>query len=977
MIKIKSLDKFFNKGKSNEIHVINNITLDLPERGMVAIFGKSGCGKTTLLNVIGGLDSFGGGELTIEGQDIREDTDTIRNRYIGYIFQNYNLCGGESCFDNVADALRLCGVTDPAVIEERVMAALSNVDMEKYSKRTPDTLSGGQQQRIAIARAIVKSPRIILADEPTGNLDEANTVMIMDLLKAISREHLVILVTHEADLVDFYCDTVIELSDGKVVNIRNNEGADGFFVKDKNDIYLGELERREVKGEDTEIEYYGTAPNEPVKLRIINSGGTLYVQINTPKVQVLDEFSEIRVREGTFERKAVDAASGVREMSVMPAVEGTRFGKLFSLRSSIKSGYTSNFKKNKKGKKLLLSCMSLFAAVVVLMSAVFGTAIGDIIKVKDSYNHNVFYVYTPDGEVSSELLGAVGSSDSGIDYTGLMYGTPRGDKSVSFRMGSFETFSVGDYSQGFMTNAVYMDQTMSGDLPLVEGKKDGLSETELIITTKVADSLIENSALGHISEYKDLIGLISSNITVDGKNPYIAGIVRSEERVIYLTPMAMAKYVAGASSASIYLASSYGMEVREGEALYFLYTDSGEKNEDVQKGQTVKLHGKDIKVTDIREPDFSYIDLYAEKTGEDFYSAINDATDENYFERVREAHRYIDEYIKIYYMLNPEDIYAWLYVEKGIEACKYRFYDWGVAFCYLADKYEKEHGKLPNRREIEEKFDQTEAVQMLHNEIDTYRWTYETEFNNQMKSGIYQNSYFVSDADYIAFSKQIGETHKSAFPGGEVYGEVYYDKAGSIGGVQSEVAYLSSGEICYTIVHSTDPDKTDAWLEAKFADLSAPNNYMYTILTPHMIFENQMENQLEEIIISLVTMGVILILMSLCMYFIMRSSLMNRIKEVGIYRAIGVSGKNLKFKFFIEAAVLATLTVFVGYLLTSGFIFLCLGVSPLVEEIFYYPLWLAGAVLAVLYAICVFFGILPIAALLRKTPSEILAKYDI
>ena len=243
MIKLQRLHKFFNKGKQNEIHVINDVSLDLPERGMVAIFGKSGCGKTTLLNVIGGLDRFESGSLTIEGESIAEKTDAVRNRCMGYIFQNYNLNKGETCFQNVADALRLCGMSDEAEISERVTAALANVDMEKYARRTPDTLSGGQQQRIAIARAIVKNPRIILADEPTGNLDEANTVMIMDLLKEIARDHLVLLVTHEAHLVDHYCDTVIELQDGAVVGMRRNEKAEGLSVRDKNTVYLGELER--------------------------------------------------------------------------------------------------------------------------------------------------------------------------------------------------------------------------------------------------------------------------------------------------------------------------------------------------------------------------------------------------------------------------------------------------------------------------------------------------------------------------------------------------------------------------------------------------------------------------------------------------------------------------------------------------------------------------------------------------------------
>ena len=975
MIKIRSLDKFFNKGGQNEIHVINDVTLDLPERGMVAIFGKSGCGKTTLLNVIGGLDKFSGGAVTIEGRDIKEDTDVIRNRYIGYIFQNYNLNRGESCFDNVADALRLCGMTDPARIEERVMTALASVDMEKYSKRTPDTLSGGQQQRIAIARAIVKDPHIILADEPTGNLDEANTVMIMDLLKAISKDHLVLLVTHEANLVDYYCDTVIELSDGKVVGVKKNESTEGFFARDKNDIYLGELERSELKSENAEVEYYGDAPDTPIRFRIINNNGALYVQINTPKVQVLDEFSEIRLKEGVFEEKRRERAAGEEiQIAKLPSFEGSHFGRLFSLRSSIKSGYISNFKRNKKGKKTLLACMSLFAAIVVFMSAIFGTAIGKIEEVRDSYNHNVFYVYTPNGDVSKKLNDAVGSGESGVDYLRIMYGIPRGDQTVSLRMGSFESFSVDDYSQGFRTQAVYMDQTLAKDLALVAGKNKDLGNNELLITTKVADALIKNSSLGHISEYDDLIGLISNMFSIDGKSLYVAGVVRSDESAVYLTPMAMAKYVAGSSPAGVYPASEYGIDVSEGEAVYLLY----DGNSDVKKGQTVKLYGRDIKVSAIRNSGYSYREFYEEKTGDKLDTVLNQTTDQNYFERIREAHRYVDEYIESYYKMRPDDIYAWLYLEKGIEECKYRFYD-GVdgALCYAAEKYESENGKLPTRTQME-KQNNAQKAQDYYNHIEEYIEAYQTEFHNQQSGAIYRNAYFVSDADYIAFSKQIGETDKSAL-GADYYKEdVYYEKEVSISySSGADIMYMSYSGYCYTLVHSTDPERTEEWLLGEFSDLTSGHEHIPPILTPNQIFEDQIANQKDGILVSLITMGVMLALMSLCMYFIMRSSLMNRIKEIGIYRAIGVSKKNLRFKFFIEAIVLTALTVFVGYLLTSGFIFACLGISPMVEQIFYYPLWMAGAVLAVLFAISVFFGVLPISMLLRKTPSEILAKYDI
>ena len=157
-ISIRDADKYYNRGKGNQIHVINRIGLELPESGMVAVFGRSGCpsgsGKTTLLNAIGGLDTLDSGSILVDGQDMRQNTDYLRNRYIGYIFQNYNLNVSQTVGENVANALILCGMTDREEIARRVRVALANVGMEKFADRTPDTLSGGQQQRVAIARTL-------------------------------------------------------------------------------------------------------------------------------------------------------------------------------------------------------------------------------------------------------------------------------------------------------------------------------------------------------------------------------------------------------------------------------------------------------------------------------------------------------------------------------------------------------------------------------------------------------------------------------------------------------------------------------------------------------------------------------------------------------------------------------------------------------------------------------------------------------
>ena len=200
MIKLINVNKYFNRKKSNEIHVINNTSLELEDRGLVTFLGNSGCGKTTLLNAIGGLDNVNSGEIYIDDEKITTrrsgKRDEIRNAYVGYIFQNYNLIEDATVFENVSIVLKMMGIKDKKEIEERVMFILKRVGMDRYKNRPAKMLSGGERQRVGIARAIVKNPKIIIADEPTGNLDSKNTIEIMNIIKAISREKLVILVTH-------------------------------------------------------------------------------------------------------------------------------------------------------------------------------------------------------------------------------------------------------------------------------------------------------------------------------------------------------------------------------------------------------------------------------------------------------------------------------------------------------------------------------------------------------------------------------------------------------------------------------------------------------------------------------------------------------------------------------------------------------------------------------------------------------------
>lgn len=300
MIEIKNLNKYFNKGKKNELHVINNTTLSLKDTGLVALLGPSGCGKTTLLNTIGGLDKAKSGKIFINNNKLTcksaSKIDKIRNLSIGYIFQDYKLVDNLSVYDNVALVLKMLGIRDKEEIKTRVEFILDKVGMLRYKSRPAGMLSGGERQRVGIARAIVKDPDIILADEPTGNLDSKNTLEIMNIIKAISKEKLVILVTHEQEIAKFYASRIIELRDGAIIDDYENDHNDNLDYIIDNRFYLKDFQSQDtLTGDKHNINIYSDG-KEDLKLDIILKNGNIYIRSNNDeKVEVIDENSSIEV----------------------------------------------------------------------------------------------------------------------------------------------------------------------------------------------------------------------------------------------------------------------------------------------------------------------------------------------------------------------------------------------------------------------------------------------------------------------------------------------------------------------------------------------------------------------------------------------------------------------------------------------------------------------------------------------------------
>ena len=223
MLQLQHISKIYHTG-DQEFHALKDISICFRENEFVSILGQSGSGKTTLLNIIGGLDQYTSGDLLIQGKSTKQfkdrDWDSYRNHTIGFVFQSYNLIGHQTALSNVEIAMTLSGVSK-AERKKRAIEVLERVGLKDHLYKKPSQMSGGQMQRIAIARALVNDPKVVLADEPTGALDSETSVQIMDLLKDIAKERLVIMVTHNPELAQKYSTRIVQVLDGNILSDSN------------------------------------------------------------------------------------------------------------------------------------------------------------------------------------------------------------------------------------------------------------------------------------------------------------------------------------------------------------------------------------------------------------------------------------------------------------------------------------------------------------------------------------------------------------------------------------------------------------------------------------------------------------------------------------------------------------------------------------------------------------------------------------
>lgn len=526
MINVNNLNKYYNKNKSNEIHVIDNTTIELPNSGLITILGQSGSGKTTLLNVLGGLDKASGiieyDELKINKYNMNK-IDKYRSINIGYIFQNYRLLPNETVYDNLKTALEIINITDSNEVDKRIKLALEAVNMYKYRKKKAYALSGGQQQRVSIARALIKNSKIIIADEPTGNLDSANTYEVMNILTEIAKESLVLLVTHDKNIAYHYSDKIIELNDGKVVNCFENEKMNSKLYVDNN-IYLKDLEHKQISFNNIKIDCYGD-DNIDTNIKLVYINNTLYIEsnhnlklVNETNINLVDEHKKISddSDDGILSSFDISQYNNTVEKNKFKRILNNAFNSFINFINPSKKAMFLHIAMFLIGAVMALSIVALITATTIDISAAH-------------YNSNYYSIINKNKNKGSYTISKEAFDDSAINN--LV--TP-----IKIEL---------DYTMPISFNESLRIDRESYVLPYVEEKLEltcgnyPIKDNEIVLSKTLADKIIKKCSIK--IDYSNLIGtslFVINNLSYQFD---IVGISNNDQGINYVN-MDMYKHIA-------------------------------------------------------------------------------------------------------------------------------------------------------------------------------------------------------------------------------------------------------------------------------------------------------------------------------------------------------------------------------------------------------------------------------------------------
>ncbi|MBQ2733764.1 MAG: ATP-binding cassette domain-containing protein [Clostridia bacterium] len=541
MIKINDLNKTYDKHTKSSNKVLHGISFTLPETGFVCILGPSGCGKTSLLNTIGGLDCFDSGKIICDGRDLKRcgsrEMERERNASFGYIFQNYHLLPDHSVMYNVYIGMHSLDLTHREKIA-RAREVLKTVGMELYERRIVSELSGGQQQRVAIARAIARRPRVIFADEPTGNLDEENTVNICKLLRSISKTSLVIMVTHEERIARFFADRIIELCDGKIVNDGNVDIRGGLSYDSSHTIYSGELTEETINTEKLSIRLLYDSEATPEDLTVVLKGERIIIKHNgNKKMTCTEREADPVIREGmppNVSFSEIDEGGTeltVQNVPMTRAGRGISFGMLINEARHILT---------RAGTKSL--ALRIF---LILLSALTVFTVGDMLTVSHLDPHNfvtcdsrLLLVSVDRGagldstelnavlEVSKELRKHLTSLNMDIEFLPFISQAPVYKETVFTQLNSTSVL---------LNNLSYLPLSKLDEGKIIMGRAPEASH-EIVVDRWVLENLLKKDGVlqNGISDVSHFMNK-SLSFSSSGFTPEIVGICDTGEPTIYMS----------------------------------------------------------------------------------------------------------------------------------------------------------------------------------------------------------------------------------------------------------------------------------------------------------------------------------------------------------------------------------------------------------------------------------------------------------
>lgn len=514
MISVKNLKKNYGS-----LEVINNTTLELPKKGLIAFLGESGSGKTSLVNVIGGLDSFKSGSVSYSDEIFSkykmDKIDAYRRNHFGYIFQNYNILEDKTVTENLLLALHIIGIYDHDECNKRIKNALEAVGLYKFRKKLAGALSGGQMQRVSIARALIKHNDVIIADEPTGNLDTETTRQIIRILKKISINSLVILVTHDKELASTYADAIYHIKDGKVSEYQELSNEIVTENRGLNDVYLGDLSDDEVSGHTCKIKIHKES-DALFDIEVFEHNGVYYLKSTCP---IKLDYQNLRIHEGKYETKQVKSEDFAYHDDDYQNITSSPKGKFWgNLKEEIILFY-----RGKLRSRVFKLAFVLIGVVFMILNVLFITNSDDFEK-RNSLDSNVYNIDIKYNENLDTFYYQVADAlDKGYISNVCNSKGYISNITLSFNLLAYKNVNL---------EAICYEIPLFHD-ELYKGRKPQ-NDREIIVSTAVAQKILKAS---DDNSYDDVLNLsINCNSTSVGmynSNTTIVGIYKDDRERIY------------------------------------------------------------------------------------------------------------------------------------------------------------------------------------------------------------------------------------------------------------------------------------------------------------------------------------------------------------------------------------------------------------------------------------------------------------